>query len=270
VLCCLLGTVLTPDQLAIRKWLEAATLHLLVLFLGAEIRYALYDGRIFVDEFTLTEAAIDTVLWGSLALSYFNRRRSSVQLAHFYTVCSRVLMVMALASYAIALLVLNPLWGEEPITTTKFWNILLLAYGAPVLVATATWYFYEPQFRKAAAMIAGGGLFVFVSLEIRHFWHAALDLDLGTTNGEIYTYSAAWLAMAVVTMLTSTAFRSRPGYKAGISLLFVVIAKIFLIDMGDLEGLLRVASFMGLGLALLALAWLYQRTARQAAGTEAS
>ena len=38
-----------------------------------------------------------------------------------------------------------------------------------------------------------------------------------------------------------------------------VIAKIFLIDMSGLQGLWRVASFMGLGLSLLGLAWLHQR-----------
>ena len=43
------------------------------------------------------------------------------------------------------------------------------------------------------------------------------------------------------------------------ALLLVVIAKIFIIDMADLEGLLRVASFMGLGLSLLGLAYLHQK-----------
>ena len=46
---------------------------------------------------------------------------------------------------------------------------------------------------------------------------------------------------------------------SGSALLTVVIAKIFIIDMSDLQGLLRVASFMGLGLSLLGLAWLHRR-----------
>jgi uncharacterized membrane protein len=36
----------------------------------------------------------------------------------------------------------------------------------------------------------------------------------------------------------------------------LTIAKVFFIDMAGLSGLLRVVSFMGLGLALLALTWL--------------
>jgi len=96
-------------------------------------------------------------------------------------------------------------------------------------------------------------------------WNGALDLSIRTTNGEAYTYSAAWLVMAVATMLAATKLGSKDGYRAGTGLLFIVIAKIFLFDMAELEGLLRVASFMGLGLALLGLAWLYQQTARKVA-----
>jgi uncharacterized membrane protein len=50
-------------------------------------------------------------------------------------------------------------------------------------------------------------------------------------------------------------------------LLLVVVAKLFLADMAGLEGLWRVASFMGLGLSLLALAYLYQKQiAKHASG----
>lgn len=52
-------------------------------------------------------------------------------------------------------------------------------------------------------------------------------------------------------------------YRAGMALLGVVIAKLFLVDMSGLEGLLRAASFMGLGLCLLALAWLHRRLAHR-------
>lgn len=263
VLCCFCAAHLVDAKLPIRQWLEAATLHLLVLFLGAETRYWLYDGDVFAAEFTLTEAAIDTALWGGLGISYFHRSLSSAYLSRLYVVLSRILMVLAIASYGLALTALNPYFGTEQISATPVFNILLLAYGAPVLVAVAAWFLYDTRFRDIAASIAGVALFVFVTLEIRHLWHGALGQYLGTTSGEIYTYSAAWLVMAVTTMLTATALGSRNGYRAGMALLLFVIAKIFLYDMSGLEGLLRVGSFFGLGLALLGLAWLYQRTSRR-------
>jgi uncharacterized membrane protein len=261
-LCCFAGARLTAPELGLRKWLEAATLHLVVLFLGAEVRYRLYDGAIFVRDFTLTEAAINTSLWAGLGLSYFFRARHAAHLARLYTICSRILLVLSLASYGLTLTFLNPLWSNEPVASTPLMNIVLLAYGAPVALATIACFGYDARFRSLAAIIAGLGLFVFVTLEIRHLWQGALDLDLGAENGEIYTYSAVWLVMAIVTMLGATRLGSRDGYRAGTGLLLGVIAKIFLYDMEGLEGLLRVASFMGLGLALLGLAWLYQRTTR--------
>lgn len=267
VLCCFFATRLADETLAIRKWLEAATLHLLVLFLGAETRYWLHDGNVFAGDFTLTEAAINTCLWGGLGISYFHRSLNSAHLSRLYVALSRVLMVLAIASYGLTLTGLNPYFGDEPIAATPVFNIMLLAYGVPVLIAIAAWFLYEARFRKVAATIAGFGLFAFVSLEIRHLWHGALDLRLGTTSGEIYTYSAVWLVLAVATMLTATRFGSRGVYKAGMTLLLLVVAKIFLYDMSGLEGLLRVGSFFGLGLALLALAWLYQRTSRRPSET---
>jgi len=265
VLCCFLAARLADEKLPIRQWLEAATLHLLVLFLGAETRYWLYDGNVFVAELSLTEAAIDTMLWGGLGISYFRRSLSSAHLSHLYVLLSRVLIVLAIAAYGLALTALNPWFGGETISSTPIFNILLLAYGAPVLIAIAAWFLYDAEFKPVAATIAGIGLFIFVTLEIRHLWHGALDQRLGTTSGEIYTYSAAWLVMAVATMLTATARGSRRGYQAGMALLLLVVAKIFLYDMSGLSGLLRVGSFFGLGLALLGLAWLYQRTSRRPA-----
>jgi uncharacterized membrane protein len=265
VLCCFFASRLADEKLPIRQWLEAATLHLLVLFLGAETRYWLYDGDVFAGEFTLTEAAINSALWGGLGISYFHRSLQSRHLSRLYVALSRVLMVLAIACYGLALTGLNPWFGREPISSTPIFNIMLLAYGAPVLIAIAAWFLYETRFKTVAATIAGLGLFVFVTLEIRHLWHGALDQRLGTTSGEIYTYSAAWLVMAVATMLTATARGSRRGYQAGMALLLLVVAKIFLYDMSGLEGLLRVGSFFGLGLALLGLAWLYQRTSRRPA-----
>jgi uncharacterized membrane protein len=46
---------------------------------------------------------------------------------------------------------------------------------------------------------------------------------------------------------------------ASLAVLVLVVAKVFLIDMSGLTGLLRVASFLGLGVGLLALGFIYRR-----------
>lgn len=55
---------------SIRLWLEGATLHLFVLLLGTELRYWLYDGNIFIHEYSLVEATLNTLLWGALSVTY--------------------------------------------------------------------------------------------------------------------------------------------------------------------------------------------------------
>jgi len=47
--------------------------------------------------------------------------------------------------------------------------------------------------------------------------------------------------------------------KLGLGLLALVVLKVFLIDMANLTGLLRAISFIGLGLSLVALSWLFQK-----------
>jgi len=116
------------------------------------------------------------------------------------------------------------------------------------------------------AVLAGIGLWLFVSLEIRHLWHGRLDLADAVGDGELYSYSAAWLLMAVGTMVLGILRDQSALYRGGLVLLLLVILKIFFIDMAGLTGLLRALSFMGLGLSLLGLAYLHQSLGRGGRG----
>ena len=89
-----------------------------MLTLGAEVRYQLYDGAIFAHRYGLTEAAINTSLWAGLALAYYRRGLVSAHLAALYRVASRILLVMSLASYAVAAVIHNPWWSTEHIGST--------------------------------------------------------------------------------------------------------------------------------------------------------
>lgn len=263
VLCCICGCLLLKADQPLRKWLEAATLHLFVLFLAAETRYWLYDGNIFIEEYTLTEASINTMLWSALGLVYYYRARTSDYLETYYTSCSRILLCLAVFNYGLVLTVLNPLWSYGVVGQIPLFNMLLPAYGGPLFMAVLCTFFYEKRYQKYAVMMCGVTLMVFVNMEIRHLWQRAMFIDLPISGGELYTYSIVWLVMAVAAILAGARLEQAKINKAGMGLLLVVIAKIFLIDMSDLEGLLRVASFMGLGLSLLGLAFLYQKIIRK-------
>jgi uncharacterized membrane protein len=266
--------VLAADQLVanadrLKLWLRAASVHLLLLFVHTSMRYWLYDGDVFAARYDFVEVALNTSLWAALALLYFWRSGQSPAFAVLYQNIASLLMLLAFLSYLVLVSVMNPLWvreSAEAVAGTPFFNLLLLAYGLPVVLWLLASRYYEPSLRGFFALLAGAGLWLFVSLEIRHLWHGGLDLGDAMRDGELYTYSVVWLLMAVAAMLLGT-LRGRLGlYRGGLVLLVLVILKIFFVDMGGLTGLLRALSFMGLGLSLLGLAFAHQYLARRAGG----
>ncbi len=248
---------------SIRPWLEGATLHLLVLFLGAETRYWLYDGNIFAHEYSFTEATINTLLWGSLSLTYMVRARASQSLAWLYRLFSRLLLGLSALSYITLVTVHNPWWEGSVVGDTAIFNWLLPAYGGPVLLALAVSRFPVLAPRFWSLCVAAACFLLFTALEIRQLWQGShMDWSYGMSEGELYSYSVVGMLYAIAAILYSTRRDSAVIYKTGMVLLGIVIGKIFLIDMAGLQGLWRVAAFMGLGLALLGLAWMYRKTRR--------
>jgi uncharacterized membrane protein len=79
------------------------------------------------------------------------------------------------------------------------------------------------------------------------------------SDAEQYTYSAVWLAFAVVLILIGIALRSQPVRMCSAAVLIVTVLKVFLYDLASLEGIWRAFSFIGLGLVLVGIGYLYQR-----------
>ena len=264
-LCCLVGMRLLRQMPELAKWAEAAALHLFVLTLWAEVRYWLYDGVIYSPEYTLLEAGLYIALFGSMSLVYYQRGQVSQHLNRVYIIFSQILVLMALANYLFVLLawalgwVVGASWVWRDIGETPILNLMLLIFGVPVIMGALMTRYHLPRLKKTALLFTGLSFFIFVSLQIRHLWQGSIRITLETTSGELYTYSAVWLVMAIIAILGGAWRFGEQCYRAGMILLALVIAKLFLIDMSDLEGLLRVASFMGLGLGLLGISYLHQR-----------
>ena len=73
-------------------------------------------------------------------------------------------------------------------------------------------------------------------------------------------YSVFWLVIAIVAIVWGIPVFGRCSDKAGLARFVWFIAKIHLMDMQDLEGLLRIASFLGLGMASLGVCYLHRRS----------
>ena len=76
---------------------------------------------------------------------------------------------------------------------------------------------------------------------------------------ELYTYSVVWLLFGVALLALGFLRQAAALRHAGMVLVCIVVAKVFLIDMAGLQGLLRVFSFLGLGAALIGLGYAYRR-----------
>ncbi|WP_299598924.1 DUF2339 domain-containing protein [uncultured Microbulbifer sp.] len=247
------------QQLAV--WAEAAALHLLVLALWAECRYWLYGGNAFAAEYSFTEAVINMWLFTGLGLVYYRKSLIAGSFSRWYDGYGRLLVLAGLVNYLKILFATatSEVWAWGAIGERPLFNMLIPAFGGAALLALLVRRFYLPAVRRLAGLTAAVAAFVWVSLEVRHLWQGSIRLDTSAATGELYTYSAVWLAMAVAGILLGSWRGWRSCYQGGMAVLALVIVKLFLVDMSGLEGLLRVASFMGMGLALLGIAYLHQK-----------
>lgn len=259
-LICFVASRQLKDWDSLKQWGEVAALHLFALTVWAELRYLMYSGEVFSTEFTFTEAALNVLLFGSLTLVYYLKANVSQTLAKWYRGYSFIQLGIASVNYGILLgaILIGDSWLTNAVGETPLFNILLLAYGVPVVIAYLVYKFYAPAIQKTALAVFSAGSFIFITLQIRHLWQATIDINLPTSAGELYTYSIVWLGLAVTAMLLGSWRYGKRCYQTGLGLLAVVIIKIFMIDMAHLDGLLRVASFMGLGIALLGIAFLHR------------
>ena len=266
-LCSVLAARLLKSISALEKWAEGAALHLFVLFLWSELRYWLNDGNIFAESLTSLEASLSMVLFGALSIVYYRRSLVSETLKRIYTLFSYGLIRLSLVYYALILTatLAQGDWIWTNIASTPIVNLMLLSFGAPVLLGWLVSQYHAPSLKTKAFMFSGVAAFIFINLQIKHLWQGDIRLYEPMQSGELYTYSIVWLAIAVALVLGGALRSSKSNqtiYRVGIGLLGLVIAKLFLVDMSDLDGLLRVASFMGLGLSLLGLSYLHQRIQR--------
>ncbi|MEZ5872508.1 MAG: DUF2339 domain-containing protein [Nitratireductor sp.] len=245
----------------------------LALFTSLEIRHWLNDGIITADGMSLDEVATQSL--AALAFSAGLQRAAQRTSAKIYSYASLAAGAISCGWIALGLLVLkNPFFDGGSVGARPVFNLLLPAYLMTSLACAAVALYARPVrprwFTLSFAALAGLLLFTFVSLSVRHaFKGDALAFWRSTSDAEFWTYSAAWLLMGAGVLALGGFFRSRPVRFASALLIGLTVLKVFLLDLSELEGVLRALSFIGLGLSLLVIGRFYQRfLARNAAEEE--
>jgi uncharacterized membrane protein len=126
---------------------------------------------------------------------------------------------------------------------------LSLAFGRRALAA------------RAAGLAAVAFGFVWINVEVAVLFASGDRAGFGVEHAEVRALanSIAWAAYALA-LLALGVVRNASGPRwASLVLFLVTIAKVFLFDLGHLEGLQRAASMLGLALSLIIVSLVYQR-----------
>ena len=174
----------------------------------------------------------------------------------------------ALAYAALGLwLLFNPWWGFAPgeVNSIAAAALALAAFLAAAWMSNAARdvaHVRWPDWLDRAATVAiVGHIFFAATFIIRRLYHPRHMASAPAGNVEMWVYSAAWALFGAAVFWLGMRRNDALLRWIGLGLLLLTTLKVFLFDMAQLGGFIRVASFVGLGLVLLAIAWAARRFA---------
>ncbi len=181
----------------------------------------------------------------------------------------RIVAVVLLCA-AFARLALNPAVLEyHKRTGTRIWNWYLYAYGLTsfCLLAGARLFARSPGKgieRFGTALLGSLGtilLFLLLNIEIADYFSIGPTLTFSFSGNfaRDMTYSIAWALFALGLIVIGMRIKQRAARYAGVALLGVTLAKLFLHDLNDLDELYRIGAFVGVAVILIAASFIYQR-----------
>jgi hypothetical protein len=251
-----------------------AALAFAVLWTVSELRRLFHGPRLDLGPLGFPEAAAYAAAalgWGLLLLAA--KARAGKPLAAALALAADGFVGAALLIAAVLLgLVASPWWG--PLAGALHDPGLLLAlYG--LSVGMGLWI--ARMARRAGLPILADGpraaalleLFAAVTLMIRYGFHgAAMRARLAQASLETWTFSAVWALYGLAVLAAGARAGDRPLRWLGLLILLSTTAKVFLFDMARLDGVVRAASFLALGAALLVAALAARRLGAAAPGPD--
>lgn len=160
-------------------------------------------------------------------------------------------------------------FGSIRVGESLLFNLIGYAYALPALLFAMVVHQGWGKKHKAYINLALGFTallaFAWVNLTIRQvFSPNNLTLE-PVLEAELYTYSVVWLLIGIAMLAAGIYWRNLKLRAASGLALVVVVLKVFLVDLSNLDGILRAISFIGLGAVLLGIGVVYQRALRRVA-----
>jgi uncharacterized membrane protein len=210
------------------------------------------------DELSYVLVSFAGLVWLMLAANQLYRLKAGgrlrvlrVVLAIIYGIAGALVMATAIG--------LNPaIFGDMRAIGWPLFGSLGAAYLLPaLLLGFVAWRFghLHRWLRILLWVLATGFAALWVGLEIRHFWRGDAMAQYGTSKPELYSYTVAMI-LAALGLLALAFIRQSAGLrKLALVMVVLVVAKVYFVDMSELDGLLRVVSFLVLGLVAALMAW---------------
>jgi uncharacterized membrane protein len=154
----------------------------------------------------------------------------------------------------------NPAWAEQNVGAWPVLNLLPPAY-----ILSAYWLYRarrgaDGQLRSGAWLLLSlASLVLGVMLMVRQGFQGPLLNGPDLPSAESYGYSLAGLLLSIALLLAGIRLPDKALRLAGLVLLTATTVKVFLVDAGALEGVLRILSFLVLGIALIGIGKLYTK-----------
>lgn len=232
-----------------------------------EIRHALHAGDPLAADFSLLEAGL--IATESLAFAILLTRLDLRGADPVYRWGSLIFKVISFGLSAIGLLLIeNPFLSEREISGGIVFNSLILAYLLPSLLAAGLARAEQNArpwaYALASAILSLLLLNAYIGLEIRRIFIGPQLADwMGYTQGEQWSYSVALLVIGIALLGFGLLRDNRFARLASAVYLVLAVLKVFIIDLANLEGVMRALSFIGLGLVLIGIGLVYQRLLAQ-------
>ncbi|HMK67514.1 MAG TPA: DUF2339 domain-containing protein, partial [Stellaceae bacterium] len=245
--------------------LEGGAVALCLALVSLEIHHFANGGVLRDGSYGLFEQGLQSTAW--LAIGYALLRYPLGLSAEVRGPAWRIVAgVAAVQVILVSALISNPLLPEpdpEGVGPLPILDALLPAFLLPAILFflfARALRAERPSWLAQAVAIAGLVLgFLYLTLEVRHWFQGSVLAGPAPDTAELYTYSLVWLVYGGALLGLGIARQAEKLRLGGLAIGAVVAFKVFVFDMAALTGLYRAASFLGLGASLVALAYLYQR-----------
>lgn len=255
--------MMREKSIALADWFEGALVHVIAIFVLMQSHYWLTGSFVIFDKLDLTSVSFWLIEALVLVGVYSYRQQFSHTMHYFYLCYRYALLLVALICMFLLNTQFMPLSADTvSATAIPLFNGLSLGWllpGAALIILAHRNWCPEPVQPRWLYVVGGGLLALWLALSIRQFWQTESMSILETTSmAEWLTYSAALVILGALWTYIGVVRQKSAHQTYGLIVVGLAVVKVFISDVSYLDGIWRAASFLGLGLALIGLGWLFQ------------